>query len=207
LKLTLIIQISIGAILINNFILTRMLGLCPFLCVTKKISGAVKIGISVTLVMGAASVIAWLVDNIILIPYDITFLRIVVFILLIASLVQFTGMMIQKLSPELNDAMRSYLPLITTNCAILAVALLTIQDNPYTGISFTLAEALLNGIMSGVGFMIVLIIMAGIREKIESGTVLKSLEGLPIALISAGLISLAFSGFAGLHFPSTPGGY
>jgi Na+-translocating ferredoxin:NAD+ oxidoreductase subunit A len=207
-KFSMILQIAIGAILVNNIILVRMLGLCPLTCVSKKINSAFGMGLTVTIVMTVASAMAWLIDNFLLIPYNIAHLRLVIFILAIASTVQFTGIMIQKFSSTLHDKAGAYLPLVTSNCAILAIALISVDKNPYTGVTFTLSEALLYGFMSGIGFMMVILIMAGIMEKISNGRqVWKPLEGLPLALITAGLIALAFSGFNGLHFSSAAGGF
>ena len=202
-----IAQLSIGAVLVNNFVLTRMLGLCPFMGVSKKLSSAFGMGMAVTFVMGMASAVAWYIDSVVLVPYDVAYLRIVVFILVIAALVQLAEMALQKFSAGLYESIGMYFPLLTANCAVLAAALLATQENPYTAAGFTFAEACLNGVMSGIGFMIVVIIMAGIREKLECNNVWKPLEGLPIALITAGLMALAFSGFAGLQFPHGAGGY
>jgi electron transport complex protein RnfA len=201
-----ILQISIGAILINNFVLVKMLGLCPCLSVSNKVSSATGLGMAVTFVMGMASVIAWIADAAFLVPYDVEYLRIVVYILVITSLTQLVEMALQKFSPMLFESFGRYLPLISANCAVLAAALLATMENPFTGRGFTFAEAFVNGTMSGVGFTLALVLMAGIREKLECSNVWKPLEGLPIALITAGLIALAFLGFSGLHIP-TVGGY
>jgi electron transport complex protein RnfA len=201
-----IVQISIGAVLINNFVLARMLGLCPFLGVSKKISSAFGMGTAVIFVMGMASVFTWCVDAFILVPYGLSYLQTIVFILVIASLVQLVEMVLQKFSPVLYESLGIYLPLITTNCAVLAVALINTRLNPYTGRQFTFLEAFVNGIMSGVGFTVALALMAGIREKLELAPVWRPLEGLPIAFISAGLIALAFLGFIGLSFSPATGG-
>lgn len=201
-----LVQISIGAVLINNFVLTRMLGLCPFLGVSKKFSSAFGMGMAVIFVMGMASVFTWCVDTFILVPYDLSYLQTIMFILVIASLVQLVEMVLQKFSPLLYESLGIYLPLITTNCAVLAVALINTRENPFTGEEFTFIEAFVNGTMSGVGFTVALVLMAGIREKLELSSVWKPLEGLPIAFISAGLIALAFLGFIGLGFSPTAGG-
>ena len=201
-----LIQISIGAILINNLVLARMLGLCPFLGVSKKLSSAFGMGMAVIFVMGIASVFTWCVDTFILVPYDLSYLQTIIFILVIASLVQMVEMVLQKFSPVLYESLGIYLPLITTNCAVLAVALINTRVNPYTGRGFTFLEAFVNGIMSGIGFTVALVLMAGIREKLDLAHVWKPLEGLPIAFISAGLIALAFLGFIGLGFSPASGG-
>ena len=201
-----LIQISIGAILINNLVLARMLGLCPFLGVSKKLSSAFGMGMAVIFVMGIASVFTWCVDTFILVPYDLSYLQTIIFILVIASLVQMVEMVLQKFSPVLYESLGIYLPLITTNCAVLAVALINTRINPYTGQGFTFLEAFVNGITSGIGFTVALVLMAGIREKLDLAPVWKPLEGLPIAFISAGLIALAFLGFIGLGFSPASGG-
>ena len=201
-----LIQISIGAILINNLVLARMLGLCPFLGVSKKLSSAFGMGMAVIFVMGIASVFTWCVDTFVLVPYDLSYLQTIIFILVIASLVQMVEMVLQKFSPVLYESLGIYLPLITTNCAVLAVALINTRVNPYTGRGFTFLEAFVNGIMSGIGFTVALVLMAGIREKLDLAHVWKPLEGLPIAFISAGLIALAFLGFIGLGFSPASGG-
>jgi electron transport complex protein RnfA len=198
-----LIQISIGAILINNFVLARMLGLCPFLGVSKKLSSAAAMGIAVTFVMTIASVFTWCISAFVLEPYDLAYLQTIMFILVIASLVQLVEMTLQKFSPMLYESLGIYLPLITTNCAVLGVALINTRDNPYSGQAFTFIEAVVNGAMSGVGFTIALVLMAGIREKLDLAPISKPLEGLPIAFLSAGLIALAFLGFIGLSFSSS----
>ena len=201
-----LIQISVGAILINNIVLARMLGLCPFLGVSKKLSSAFGMGMAVIFVMGIASVFTWCVDTFVLVPYDLSYLQTIIFILVIASLVQMVEMVLQKFSPVLYESLGIYLPLITTNCAVLAVALINTRINPYTGQGFTFLEAFVNGITSGIGFTVALVLMAGIREKLDLAHVWKPLEGLPIAFISAGLIALAFLGFIGLGFSPASGG-
>ena len=163
-------------------------------------------GMAVIFVMGMASVFTWCVDTYILVPYDLSYLQTIVFILVIASLVQLVEMVLQKFSPALYESLGIYLPLITTNCVVLAVALINTRENPYTGQRFTFLEAFVNGIASGVGFTVALALMAGIREKLEMAPVWKPLSGLPIAFISAGLIALAFLGFIGLSFSPATGG-
>jgi electron transport complex protein RnfA len=201
-----LIQISIGAVLINNFVLARMLGLCPFLGVSKKLSSALGMGIAVTFVMAMASLCTWCADAFVLAPYGLEYLQTVVFILIIASLVQLVEMTVQKFSPLLYESLGIYLPLITTNCAVLGVALINTGTNPYSGRAFTFVEAFVNGTMSGVGFTVALVLMAGIREKLDLAPIAKPLEGLPIAFLTAGLIALAFLGFVGLGFSSFAAG-
>jgi len=201
-----LIEISVGAVFINNFVLSRFLGLCPFFGVSKKISSAAGMGGAVIFVMAIASSFTWVINHYILVKYDILYLQTIVFILVIAGLVQLVEMALQKYSPSLYDALGIFLPLITTNCAVLGVALINTGVNQMTGTPYTFIESILNGVMSGVGFSLALILMAGIREKLEFAPVGKALEGLPIAFITAGLMALAFLGFAGLNFFSAVGG-
>ncbi len=201
-----IISISIGAVFINNFILSKFLGLCPFFGVSKKLSSATGMGMAVIFVMVIASSFTWVINRFILIPFDVVYLQTIIFILVIAALVQLVEMALQKYSPSLYEALGIYLPLITTNCAVLGVALINTGVNTYTGEPFTFFESLLNGVMSGVGFMLALLLMAGLREKLEFSNIPKGLEGLPIAFITAGLMALSFLGFAGLNFFSSVGG-
>jgi Na+-translocating ferredoxin:NAD+ oxidoreductase subunit A len=202
-----IIQLSIGAIFINNFILVRMLGLCPFFCATNSIATSLTMGITVTLVMGLSSAGAWLLTVAFLIPYGITYVQLIVFILCISAVVQLTDIILQKWLPKLNESLGIYLPLITANCAVLAAALIITSDNPFTGRPFSFAEACINGFASGIGFTIALTIMAGIREKLSLSYCWKSLRGLPITLITAGLMAMAFLGFMGVHFSSVSKGF
>jgi len=192
--------IIISAIFINNFVLVRFLGLCPYIGVSKKLDSALGMGMAVIFVMTMASVFTWLINHFFLSPvtgifgYDLTFLRTITFILSIAVLVQFVEMVIRKSVPELYKALGIYLPLITTNCAVLGVSILNITEN------YNFIEAVINGIASGVGFTLVLVLMAGIRERLERAAVPKSLRGMPIAFIVAGCMALAFLGFSGLKF-------
>lgn len=196
-----LVQISIAAILINNFVLARFLGLCPFFGVSKKLSSAIGMGMAVIFVMTVASMFSWIIYNYILVPHDVTYLYTIVFILVIASLVQLVEMILQKFSPALYEALGIFLPLITTNCAILGVAVLnTVTEN------YNFIESIVNGITSGIGFTLALVLMAGIREKLELAKIPKPLEGLPIAFITAGLMAIAFLGFSGLNFFQNIGG-
>ncbi|MBD3421568.1 MAG: RnfABCDGE type electron transport complex subunit A [Chitinivibrionales bacterium] len=195
-----LIQISIGAIFINNFVLSRFLGLCPFFGVSKKLSSAIGMGMAVIFVMTVASMITWIINISVLIPYEVGYLRTIVFILVIASLVQLVEMALQKFSPVLYEALGIYLPLITTNCAIMGVALLNAGINDFTGSNYTFIGSIVNGIMSGIGFTLALVLMAGIREKLELASVPRPLEGLPISFITAGLMAIGFLGFSGLNF-------
>lgn len=201
-----IIQISIAAVLIQNFVLARFLGLCPFFGVSKKLSSATGMGMAVIFVMTVASMFTWAINNFILMEFGVEFLRTIVFILVIASLVQLLEMALQKFSPALYESLGIFLPLITTNCAIMGVALINTGINQFTGKPFTFVESLINGVASGVGFTLALVLMAGLREKLELANIPKSLEGLPIAFITAGLMALAFLGFSGLSFFTSVGG-
>lgn len=201
-----LIQISVGSIFINNFVLARFLGLCPFFGVSKKLSSASGMGMAVIFVMTLASSITWIIYHYMLEPYHLEYLRTILFILVIAGLVQLVEMALQKYSPTLYEALGIFLPLITTNCAVLGAAILNTEINQVTGLPFTFIESVWNGIMSGIGFSLALILMAGLREKLEFAPVPRSLEGLPIAFITAGLMALAFLGFAGLNFFAGVGG-
>jgi len=183
--------IVISTIFINNFVLSRFLGLCPFLGVSRNLNSAFGMGMAVIFVMTIASFVTWPIYQLILVPYGITYLRTIVFILVIASLVQFVEMVMNKTAPALYQALGIFLPLITTNCAILGVAVLNIEDE------LTLIESLVQGLSAGIGFTLALVLMAGIRERLELGQVPESLRGVPIALVCAGLMSIAFLGFAG----------
>jgi len=201
-----LIEISIGAVFINNFVLSRFLGLCPFLGVSKKVSNATGMGIAVIFVMAIASGFTWAINHYILVRFQVEYLQTVVFILVIAGLVQVVEMALQKYSPALYEALGIFLPLITTNCAVLGVAIINTGINQTTGASYTCIESIVNGIMSGVGFSLALLLMAGIREKTEFAPVPPALQGLPIAFITAGLMALAFLGFSGLNFFPAVGG-
>jgi electron transport complex protein RnfA len=194
------VQIAIGAILINNIVLSRFLGLCPFFGVSKKLSHAFGMGMAVIFVMTVTSILTFPLDRYLLVPAGLEYLRTIVFVLVIASLVQLVEMAIQKYAPIQYDALGIYLPLITTNCVILGIALINTGKNTFTNEPFTFLESCLNGMMSGVGFLVALVLMTGIRERLELAGIPRALEGLPIAFISAGLIAIAFLGFSGLSF-------
>ena len=191
-QITNLLAITLGAILANNFIFSQFLGICPFLGVSKKVDTAVGMGIAVTFVMGLASAITWLVNTFILIPFDLGYMQTVAFILVIAALVQFIEMFLQKSMPTLYTALGVYLPLITTNCAVLGVALLNIQN------SYNFIESVVYGITGGLGFLLAIVLFASIRERLVFADYPKSFEGFPIALVTAGLMALAFMGFSGL---------
>jgi electron transport complex protein RnfA len=187
-----IFSIIIGAIFVNNFILSRFLGLCPFFGVSKKTKAALGMGIAVMFVMSLASIATWLINNLVLIPLQIQYLQIIAFILVIATLVQFVEIFLKKVNPILYKALGIYLPLITTNCAVLGVAFLNVQEG------YNFLFALVFGISAGAGFTLALLLMSGIRERLELSNVPKAFEGLPIAFIVAGLMSLAFLAFSGI---------
>jgi len=184
--------IIISAILVNNILLARFLGNCPFLGVSKKLDSAIGMGLAVIFVLTVAGAVTWLVSTFILVPLNIGYLRTIAFILIIAALVQFVEMVIQKTSPALYQALGLYLPLITTNCAVLGVAIINIDEG------YNFLEALVFSAASAAGFALALVIFAGMREQLALSDVPKPFQGMPIALISAGLLSLAFFGFMGL---------
>ena len=186
-----LLTISLGAILVNNFILVQFLGCCPFLGVSKKMDTAVGMGFAVIFVMGLASAFCYVV-NLLLVALDLEFMQTVAFILVIAALVQFVEMFLQKMIPSLYEALGVYLPLITTNCAVLGVVLLNVQEN------YNFIESVVYGITGGVGFLLAIVLFASIRERLEFADPPKAFRGFPIALITAGLMALSFMGFSGL---------
>ena len=187
-----LLAITLGAILANNFIFSQFLGICPFLGVSKKVDTAVGMGLAVTFVMGLASAITWAVNKFILIPFDLGYMQTVAFILVIASLVQFIEMFLQKSMPSLYTALGVYLPLITTNCAVLGVVLLNVQNN------YNFISSVVYGITGGIGFLVAIVLFASIRERLVFAEYPECFEGFPIALVTAGLMALAFMGFSGL---------
>ena len=190
--ITNLLSITLGAILVNNFIFSQFLGCCPFLGVSKKVDTAVGMGVAVTFVMGLASAVCFVVNKFILIPLDLAYMQTVAFILVIASLVQFIEMFLQKAMPSLYTALGVYLPLITTNCAVLGVVLLNVQNN------YNFIESVVYGITGGLGFLLAIVLFASIRERLVFADYPKNWEGFPIALVTAGLMALAFMGFSGL---------
>lgn len=184
--------IIIASIFVNNFVLARFLGICPFLGVSKQLDSAIGMGAAVIFVMTLATLGSWAVYNLMLIPMELTYLRTIVFILIIASLVQLVEMILQKFSPALYSALGIFLPLITTNCAILGVAVLNIDEK------YSLGYSLVNAIAAGIGFTLALILMAGLRQKLEMADVPPAMKGKPVAFLVAGIMSIAFLGFAGL---------
>jgi len=185
-------SIFIGAVLVNNFVLAKFLGICPFLGVSKKVETALGMGVAVTFVMTLASIMTYLVQVTILDNFGLEYLQTIAFILIIASLVQFVEMFLKKSSPSLYEALGVYLPLITTNCAVLGLAILNIQNE------FNLMETIVNSLGAAIGFTLAIVLFAGIRERLELADVPESLKGFPIALITAGLMSIAFLGFSSL---------
>ncbi len=187
-----LLLILISAVFVNNFVLARFLGICPFLGVSKKVETAIGMGMAVIFVMTVASVVTWFIQYFILTPFGIDYLQTIAFILVIASLVQLVEMVIQKTSPVLYQSLGIFLPLITTNCAVLGVAVLNIQK------TYTFIESLVFAVGAGIGFTLAMVLFAGLRERIELCPVPKSFRGTAIAMVTAGLLSLAFMGFAGL---------
>jgi electron transport complex protein RnfA len=186
------VAILIGGILVNNIVFARFLGLCPFVGVSKRVDTAAGMSMAVVFVMAVASAVTWVFQHAVLEPFGLGYLQTVSFILVIAALVQFVEMVMLKTSPGLYQALGIYLPLITTNCAVLGVAILSIRSN------YGLLEAVVNGIAGALGWSLAVILFAGIRERWEITPIPKPLEGFPAALIATGLMALAFFGFQGL---------
>ena len=184
--------IFFSMILVNNYVLVKFYGICPFLGVSKKLETAFGMGMAVTFVMAVASLVAYLVNTFLLIPLEIEYLQTIAFILVIAVLVQIVEMAIKKMSPGLYQALGVYLPLITTNCAVLGVAILMIQKE------FNLLQSVTYSVATALGFALALVLFAGIRERLEFEDVPKAFRGVPIALITAGILAMAFMGFSGL---------
>lgn len=190
--MTAYVLLFIGAVLVNNVTLSRFLGICPFLGVSKRIETALGMGVAVTFVITLASMMSYLVYKLLLVPLNITFLYTIAFILVIAALVQLVEMVIQKTSPSLYQALGVYLPLITTNCAVLGVAVINMQKN------YNLFESVINGAGTAIGFTLAIVLMAGIRERTEYNDIPEPFKGYPITLLTAGLMAIAFLGFSGL---------
>ncbi len=184
--------IFLSTLLVNNFVMSRFLGICPFLGVSKRVPTALGMGAAVTFVMAMASVITYIVQYAILGPLGLEYMQTIAFILVIAALVQFVEMVIQKISPSLYQALGVYLPLITTNCAVLGVAIINIDAK------YDLLQSLVNGVGAALGFTLAIVLMAGVRERLELSNIPKPFRGFPITLITAGLMSVAFLGFQGL---------
>ena len=186
------ITIALGAILVNNFIFAQFLGICPFMGVSKKMDTAAGMGMAVIFVMGLASAICWVINEFILMPLELGYLQTLAYILVIAALVQFVDMFLKKGMPSLYSALGIYLPLITTNCAVLGAVLINTQNN------YNFIESVVYGVTGGVGFLIAIVLFASIREKLRFAEYPKAFEGFPIALVTAGLLALAFMGFSGM---------
>ncbi len=189
--------ISIGAILIQNFVLVQFLGICPFLGVSKKVETALGMGFAVVFVMACASAITWAIQEL-LVLFSIEYLQTIAFILVIAVLVQFVEMFLQKSVPALYNSLGIYLPLITTNCAVLGVAIVNITKFGGTDLSFL--KSVIYGTSAGLGFTLAIVLFAGVRERLESSNIPEFLKGMPITLVTASLLSIAFMGFSGLNF-------
>ncbi len=182
----------VSCVLTNNFIFSRFLGCCPFLGVSSKVTTAVSMGLAVTFVMTIASFFCHIVYNLLLVPLELQYMDTIAFILVIAALVQFVEMFLKKSSPALYSALGIYLPLITTNCAVLGVATLNMNNN------YSLIQSVLNGTFSAIGFLVAIVLMAGVRERLETSKIPQCMKGFPITLVSAGLMAIAFLGFNGL---------
>ena len=192
-SVTKLLEIAIGAILINNFIFSQFLGCCPFLGCSSKVDTATGMGLAVVFVMGLASAICYVVYEFLLVPLGLQFLKTLAFILVIAALVQFVEMFLKKAVPSLYAALGIYLPLITTNCAVLGVVLLNVQNN------YNFLGSVVYGITGGLGFMLAIVLFASVRERIAYADYPECFEGFPICLVSAGLVALAFMGFSGMQ--------
>lgn len=189
-----IFTILFTAALVNNFVLSQFMGICPFLGVSKKVETAAGMGGAVLFVITIASLCTSLLYNYLLIPFKLEYLNTIVFILVIAALVQFVEMVLKKMMPALYKSLGVYLPLITTNCAVLGVALLSVQNE------YGVLESVVNGIGASLGFLLAIVLMAGIREKLENSNIPEAFKGTPIVLITAGLMAIAFCGFGGVGF-------
>lgn len=189
-----ILSIIIAALFTENFVMVKFMGICPFLGVSKKRETAIGMGMAVTFVMALASAITWLVNEYLLKAFNLEYLQTIAFILIIAGLVQFVEMFVKKSMPSLYSALGIYLPLITTNCAVLGAALLNVQNE------YSFIESVIFGTFAALGFTLAIVLFAGVRERLETADIPKALRGFPIALITAGLIAMAFLGFQGLAF-------
>ena len=189
-----IFTILFTADLVNNFVLSQFMGICPFLGVSKKVETAAGMGGAVVFVITIASLCTSILYNYLLVPAQLEYLNTIVFILVIAALVQFVEMVLKKMMPALYKSLGVYLPLITTNCAVLGVALLSVQNE------YGVLESVVNGIGASLGFLLAIVLMAGIREKLENSNIPEAFKGTPIVLITAGLMAIAFCGFGGVGF-------
>ena len=187
-----VLLFMVSCVLTNNFIFSKFLGCCPFLGVSNKVETALSMGLAVTFVMTIASLFCYMVYHWILVPLGLMFMETIAFILVIAALVQFVEMFLKKASPSLYGALGIYLPLITTNCAVLGVATLNVSEG------YNLFYSVLNGAFSAIGFLVAIVLMAGVRERLEGSKIPKCMQGFPISLVTAGLMAMAFLGFSGL---------
>lgn len=192
------ILMIIGAVLVNNIILVQFLGICPFLGVSSKVNTALGMGVAVIFVMALATLVTSTLQKYVLVPLNITFLQTIVFILVIAALVQMVEIMLKKLSPSLYQALGVFLPLITTNCAVLGVAINVTKQEIIAGHGFSILDSTLYAVAIAVGFTVAIVLFAGIREQLELVEIPKGMKGVPIALITAGILAMAFMGFANL---------
>lgn len=187
-----LLKLAVATALINNVVLSQFLGLCPFLGVSKKTKTAASMGVAVIFVLTIASACASVVYEQVLVRFNVEYLETIVFILLIAALVQFVEMFLKKFSPPLYKALGVYLPLITTNCAVLGIVIINVQKE------YSFVESIVNALGTGIGFTLAIVILAGLREKMEYNKISPAFKGMPIVLITAGLMAIAFSGFAGI---------
>jgi len=190
-----LLAILIGAVLVENFVLSKFLGICPFLGVSKKTSTAVGMSGAVIFVLVLSQAVTWLVNHYLLVPYELEYLQTIVFILVIATLVQLVETFLKKMIPALYKALGVYLPLITTNCAVLGSALLFVERN------YSFIQAVVFGFAAGLGFTLALILFSGVRERLETCDIPEAFKGMPITLIAASLVSISFMGFASLILP------
>ncbi len=190
--MTNLIIILLSAVFINNYVLAKFLGICPFLGVSKKLNSAVGMSVAVIFVMLMATAVTWPIQHFLLDPHDLGYLQTIVFILVIAALVQLVEIVLKRYIPALHKSLGVYLPLITTNCAVLGVTILNISEN------YTFIEAMVNSLGSGLGFMLAMVMFSGVRSTIEGSDIPKSFKGLPITLIAAAITSLSFMGFGGV---------
>ena len=186
------LAILIGGLLVNNFVLSQFLGICPFLGVSKKLNSAVGMSVAVIFVMLLATAATWPIYTYLLVPNDLAYLQTIVFILIIAALVQLVEIVLKRYIPPLYQSLGIYLPLITTNCAVLGVTILNIDSD------YNFAQSLVNALGAGLGFLLAMVMFAGVRERLESAEIPESLKGLPITLVAASLVSVSFLGFQGL---------
>lgn len=187
-----LLSVALGAILVNNFIFAQFLGICPFMGVSKSTDTALGMGLAVTFVMGLASAVCWPINEFLLVPFGLEFMQTIAYILVIAALVQFVEMFLKKAVPTLYSALGIYLPLITTNCAVLGVVLLNTQNK------YDFITSLVYGVTGGLGFLLAIFLFSSVRERLAFSKCPKAFEGFPIALVTAGLLALAFMGFSGL---------